>query len=269
MDLDVRRLTSFTCAGETLAATLDDAPGATGLLIVSGGNEIRIGAHRSMAELAATIAAAGHPVFRYDRRGIGDSTGENNGFESSAEDIREAVAAFRREAPHLTRVVAFGNCDAASALVLFHAEAAIDALLLANPWTIEATDDLPPAAAIRSRYVEKLKDPRELLRLATGGVNLRKLVSGLAKASAKPSQASASLPARLASALAASSTPTTILLADRDNTAIAFADHWQREPFTACRSRVATRRCDTDSHSFARPKDKAWLTAQVIAALAD
>ena len=160
MDRDVRRLTSFTCAGETLAATLDDAPGATGLLIVSGGNEIRIGAHRGMAELAATIAAAGHPVFRYDRRGIGDSTGENNGFESSAEDIREAVAAFRREAPHLTRVVAFGNCDAASALVLFHAEAAIDALLLANPWTIEAADDLPPAAAIRSRYVEKLKDPR-------------------------------------------------------------------------------------------------------------
>jgi exosortase A-associated hydrolase 1 len=264
----MRRLIHFQCAGEILAATLDEGPGTTGLLIISGGNEIRIGAHRGMAELAANVAKMSHPVFRYDRRGIGDSTGENNGFESTAEDICEAAAAFRREAPHVRRIVAFGNCDAASALILFHATAGIDALVLTNPWTIEQTDDLPPAAAIRSRYVEKLKDPRELLRLVTGGVNLRKLASGLIKASAKPSQPPAGLPARMAAALAASTTPVTILLAGRDNTAIAFADHWQSDAFAPCRARVTPNSCDTDSHSFARPQDKAWLTAQVLAALA-
>ncbi|WP_423602558.1 hydrolase 1, exosortase A system-associated [Sphingomonas sp. MS122] len=263
----MRRLISFQCAGETLAATLDEAPGTTGLLIVSGGNEIRIGAHRGMAELAANVAAAGHPVFRYDRRGIGDSTGENNGFESTAEDIREAAAAFRREAPQLARLVAFGNCDAASALILFQAEIGIDALVLTNPWTIEAADDLPPAAAIRSRYVEKLKNPRELLRLFTGGVNIRKLVSGLVKASAKSSQAPAGLPARLAAALDATRMPVTILLAQRDNTALAFADHWKSDPFAPARARCALDTCDTDSHSFARPADKAWLTQRVLAAL--
>lgn len=264
----MRRLIAFPCAGETLVATLDEAPGTTGLLIVSGGNEIRIGAHRGMAELAATVATAGHPVFRYDRRGIGDSTGENKGFESTSEDIHEAAAAFRREAPQLTRIVAFGNCDAASALILFHAEAGIDALILTNPWTIEATDDLPPAAAIRSRYLEKLKDPRELLRLLTGGVNIGKLVNGLIKASAKQSQAPAGLPARLAAALNATRTPVTILLARADNTAIAFADHWQGEPFAPARSHCALVTCDTDSHSFARPQDKAWLTQHALAALA-
>lgn len=263
----MRRLISFPCAGETLAATLDTAPGTTGLLIVSGGNEIRIGAHRGMAELAAAIAAAGHPVFRYDRRGIGESTGENKGFESTAEDIREAVAAFRRAAPQLTRVVAFGNCDAASALILFHADAGIDALVLTNPWTIEATDDLPPAAAIRSRYIEKLKNPRELLRLFTGGVNIRKLVSGLLKASAKQSQPPASLPARLAAALGITVIPVTFLLAKADNTALAFADHWKSAAFAPARARCALDACDTDSHSFARPQDKAWLTQRVLAAL--
>jgi exosortase A-associated hydrolase 1 len=267
----MRRLTGFPCAGETLAATLDEAPGTTGLLIVSGGNEIRIGAHRGMAELAATVAASGHPVFRYDRRGIGDSTGENNGFESTAEDVREAVAAFRREVPHLTRIVAFGNCDAASALILFHAGAGIDALALTNPWTIETDenggDDLPPAAAIRSRYVEKLKNPRELLRLFTGGVNIRKLVSGLLKASAKQSQPSTSLPARLAAALDASDTPVTILLARGDNTALAFADRWKSAAFAGSRARCTVETCDTDSHSFARPQDKAWLTQRVLAVL--
>ncbi len=266
----MRRLTSFPCAGETLAATLDEAPGTTGLLIVSGGNEIRIGAHRGMAELAATVAAAGHPVFRYDRRGIGDSSGENNGFESTAQDICEAANAFRREAPHLTRVIAFGNCDAASALILFHADAPIDALILTNPWTIEpgaGGNDLPPAAAIRSRYIEKLKNPRELLRLLTGGVNIYKLISGLAKASAKQSQPPTSLPARLATALAATNIPTTILLAERDNTALAFADHWKSAAFTPARARHTLTTCPTDSHSFARPQDKAWLNDQVRAAL--
>lgn len=263
----MRRLIGFSCAGEMLAATLDEAPGGTGLLIVSGGNEIRIGAHRGMAAIAANIAHKGYPVFRYDRRGIGDSTGENNGFEASAEDIYEAAAAFRCEAPHVTRIVAFGNCDAASALILFHADAAIDALVLTNPWTIEQADELPPAAAIRSRYLEKLKDPRELLRLVTGGVDLRKLAGGLIKASAKPDNAPAGLPARMAAALTASTVPVTILLAERDNTAIAFADHWQGDAFAACRARIAPQRYDTDSHSFARPQDKAWLTERVLAAL--
>lgn len=268
----MRRLTRFRCAGETLIATLDEAPGTTGLLIVSGGNEIRIGAHRGMAELAGSIAQAGHPVFRYDRRGIGDSSGENNGFESTAEDISQAAAAFRRDCPHLTRIVAFGNCDAASALILFHPSAAIDALVLTNPWTIEPDEkgggDLPPAAAIRSRYVEKLKNPRELLRLVTGGVNIGKLVSGLAKVSAKQSQPSTSLPARLAAALAAAGVPVTILLAERDNTALAFADHWKSDRFKAARTRYTLETCPTDSHSFARRQDKAWLTERVRAALA-
>lgn len=263
----MRRLISFPCAGETLVATLDEASGSTGLLIVSGGNEIRIGAHRGMAELAAGIAAAGHPVFRYDRRGIGDSTGENNGFESTAEDIREATAAFRQAAPHLHRIVAFGNCDAASALALFHAEAGIDALVLSNPWTIEASDDLPPAAAIRSRYIEKLKDPRELLRLATGGVNLRKLAGGLVKASVKAAPTPAGLPARLAAALADSQVPITLLVAARDNTALAFTDHWKSHSFAASRARLSLHACDTDSHSFARASDKAWLTDRILTAL--
>ena len=39
-----RRHFTFACAGDTLFGTLDEAPGTTGLLLVSGGNEIRSGA---------------------------------------------------------------------------------------------------------------------------------------------------------------------------------------------------------------------------------
>jgi len=44
-----RRHLTFTCKGEPLAGTLDDAPGKVGLLIVTGGNEIRAGAFSGQA----------------------------------------------------------------------------------------------------------------------------------------------------------------------------------------------------------------------------
>ena len=176
-----RRHLTFACAGETLAATLDDASGSAGLLLVSGGNEIRAGAFSGQARLAARIAAAGYPVFRFDRRGVGDSTGDNAGFRESGADIAAALAAFRAACPALARVVGFGNCDAASALML-NAGAGCDALVLANPWTIEHDDGALPAEAIRARYAEKLRNPRELVRLATGKVSLKKLAGGLRRA---------------------------------------------------------------------------------------
>lgn len=264
----MRRLIAFPCAGETLVGTLDEAPGATGLLIVSGGNEIRMGAHRGQAMLAQRVATElDVPVFRYDRRGIGDSTGANGGFESTADDIAAAAAAFRAAAPHVTRVAAFGNCDAATALAFFHVSAALDALILANPWVIEATDDLPPAAAIRARYAERLKDPSEWLRLLRGGVNITKLFKGLAKAIKKPSQPPASRAARLADALGSAEIPITLLLATGDNTAIAFADAWKDQAFDPARPRCRRADCATSSHSFSRAEDKEWLFERIREAL--
>ena len=153
-----RRLTVFPCAGEWLGGTLDAAPGGTGLLIVSGGSEVRIGAHRGMALLAARLARAGVPVFRYDRRGIGDSSGTDPGFAAAGPDLRAAVTAFRAGQPQLRRLVALGNCDAAALLALEGRAAGLDAVILTNPWTGAEADALPPAAAIRARYRARLRD---------------------------------------------------------------------------------------------------------------
>lgn len=263
----MRRVIAFPCAGETLVGTLDEAAGSTGLLIVSGGNEIRMGAHRGMAMLAARVATElDAPVFRYDRRGIGDSSGRNGGFESSADDLKAATAAFRAETG-IERIVAFGNCDAATSLAFFGPDAGVDALLLGNPWTIEATDNLPPAAAIRARYAERLKDPREWLRLLRGGVNIYKLVKGLIKVAQKPSQPPASLAARLGQALGHADRPVTVLAARGDNTAIAFLEAWHSPAFAEARTKANLIELDSDSHSFATPSDKDWLFDRVRAAL--
>lgn len=248
----MRSLTAFACAGETLTGTLDAADGTTGLLIVSGGNETRTGAHRGMALLAQRLAAAGFPVLRFDRRGIGDSTGANGGFETSGPDIAAAAAQFRVLQPQLNRLVGFGNCDAATALALFGRDARIDALVLANPWIIEVESDLPPPAAVRARYLAKLKDPRELWRLVSGGVDLRRLARGVKQAGA-PS--ATGLAKRLEASLPLGAT---ILTARGDNTAIAFRAALPDMP-------VIERR--TDSHSFARTGDADWLFERIIEAL--
>lgn len=262
----MRRQLSFACEGAVLAASLDEAPGTTGLLIVSGGNEIRSGAHRGMAMLAERIAASGHPVFRFDRRGIGDSDGANGGYASSGPDLVSAITAFRNAAPHVTHIVAFGNCDAASALLL-HQPLPLDALLLANPWTYEDSDEdadepaLPPASAIRARYLARLKDPASLLRLLKGEIDVRKLFRGLSALgqSAAPA-APDSLPARLDRALAGLTCPATILLATGDRTAQAFAER--------CRPpAVPVQRLDSASHSFAGD-DADWLEARILERLA-
>nr|WP_026091277.1 hydrolase 1, exosortase A system-associated [Blastomonas sp. AAP53] len=272
----MRQHFTFDCAGETLTATLDGADGSSGLLIVSGGNEIRSGAHAGMAALAAAVAAAGHPVMRYDRRGIGDSSGGNAGFESSADDIAAAVLAMRARVPSLTRLVAFGNCDAASSLALYGPAAGIDALILANMWTLETESDeadeteaaaTMTAGAIRSRYLAKLKDPRELWRLASGGVNLGKLVRGLRQATAKAQVTG--LAARLGQALAATPLPTKLLVAEHDRTALWFLEHWDSEAFTPARANpnLTMARLDSGSHSFASAYDKAWLRERILEAL--
>ncbi|GAA0730963.1 hydrolase 1, exosortase A system-associated [Sphingomonas japonica] len=260
----MRRVIAFACGEDTLVGTIDSADRATGLVIVSGGNEIRMGAHRGMASLAADLADRGVPVLRFDRRGIGDSTGANRGFEDEGDDIAAAVAAFRSEVPQLTRVIAFGNCDAASALA-FYDGGGIDGYVLANPWVIEPTDELPPASAIRARYVERLKDPRAWLRLAKGGVNLAKLARGLRKATA--SAAPSGLADRVAAGMTAKSGSMTLLIARRDNTAVAFQEAWKGAAFDPVRPRVKLHARDTGSHSFAKDGDHAWLLERLLAAL--
>ena len=245
-----------------LAGTLDTSDRSTGLLIVSGGNEVRMGAHRGMASLAARLAATGTPVFRYDRRGIGDSSGENRGFLESAPDIAAAAATFAAETG-IRRMVAFGNCDAATALALFHGVAGIDALVLANPCVVESGGDLPPAAAIRARYAERLRDPRTLVRLVRGGVNLRKVSSGLSKILTGKSEADSALTERFIAALDGSSTPVTIILASRDATALAFMD-----AVKAVKINAVIHTLDTASHSFAREADQAALESIIRGVLA-
>lgn len=259
-----RRFLTFDCEGNTLAATLDTGDATTGLLIVSGGNELRAGPWNSQAQLAERIAGAGFPVLRFDRRGAGDSEGPNGGYRSSAPDLAAALAAFRAHVPTLRRVVGYGNCDAASALMLAGG-AGLDALVLANPWCFDEADDEPeseatpmPPAALRAHYLRRLTDPRALWRLLTGKVQLGGLASSLAEAS-RPSTQSA-LAAEMDGAVANFSGPLVLLVAERDRTGQAFLANWDKaDP----RIRI----CPDATHSFVEGPARIWLQGQILGML--
>ncbi|MEL7189177.1 MAG: hydrolase 1, exosortase A system-associated [Pseudomonadota bacterium] len=262
----------FGCGSLKCAGTLDTAPGTTGLLIVSGGNEIRSGAFSGQAKLAARIAKAGFPVFRFDRRGVGDSEGDNRGFRSSEGDITAACHAFQAIAPQVERVFAFGNCDAASALMLMSGKG-FDGLILSNPWTIDGADETdeaseadatPPASAIRARYAEKLKNPAEIARLLRGGVDFRKLARGLVK-SVGPAPTPSNLASEVREGLAGFDGPVDILLAGADRTAQVFEESWDAsDPRFAHHN---TAKCEGAGHAYVAPDQQDWLVAQILTAM--
>lgn len=251
-----RRHLTFACEGSTLVGTLDEARGATGLLLVSGGNELRAGAWSGQAQLAARIAAQGFPVFRYDRRGVGDSDGPNGEFRTAGPDIAAALAAFREAAPQVTRIVALGNCDAASSLMLAGG-AGCDALILSNPWTIEeGGEDEPSPEVLRDHYKRRLASPEALKRLLTGQVPLRQLLRSLI-AALRPAPAPTSLAQDMAAGIAGFAGPIAILIAERDRTGIAFLGAWNKAD-------PRIRRCAGASHSYVEPEAREWLEARVL-----
>lgn len=266
-----RRHFTFECQGETLVGSLDMAEAKTGLLIVTGGNELRSGPFGSHAELADKVATAGFPVMRFDRRGVGDSSGTNATFADSGEDIAAALQAFRAQVRGLRQIVAYGNCDAASALMLAQGNGC-DALVLANPWTFEPEAEPEPEApveesaqpqmtpaAIRRHYLRRLTDPRALLRLLTGKVKVGQLAGSLVEA-VKPAPPPSSLAQDMAEGLKAFTGPVTLLIAENDRTGQVFLDSWDKAD-------PRLRKCPGAGHSFAEPQARIWLQGQILGAL--
>jgi exosortase A-associated hydrolase 1 len=263
----MRRLLSFPCEGATLGASLDGADGRTGVLIVTGGTQTRIGSHRLFERLAKLLAEAGYPCFRFDRRGVGDSDGEDPDFRGNRADMQAAATAFRDSCPALETMVGFGLCDGASSLALFGGEAGLAALIMVNPWLVEAESGAPPPAAIKHHYRQQLLSLSGWKKLLFGSVSYKKLFKGIAKvvAPGKPQ----GLGSEVAAGLAGSRLPVALILASDDATAVAAAAVWRSASFAKAVKQVPveTSRIATNAHTFSRPGDLEALAEACLAAI--
>jgi uncharacterized protein len=171
----------FSCAEEELLGilALPEQSEATGVLVMVGGPQYRAGSHRQFLLLSRALAGAGYPTFRFDYRGMGDSTGEQRNFEDVNEDIRAAIDALRANCPQVERVVLWGLCDAASASLLYW-DATLDSqicgLVLLNPWVRSETT--LAHTRIKYYYRQRFLQADFWRKLLTGKLGLGRAIGG-------------------------------------------------------------------------------------------
>ncbi|PHZ86046.1 hydrolase 1, exosortase A system-associated [Paremcibacter congregatus] len=156
----------------------DTLSGTVGLLVVVGGPQYRIGAHRQYVHMARHAAREGIPAMRFDYSGVGDSQGTYPGFEQVAPDIHSAIDAFLHQCPQIKTVALWGLCEGASALLLGGAaHPAVSHIVLANPWV--RSDSGLAKAYVKHYYWDRLKSPDLWRKVFSGGLNLKAAFSGL------------------------------------------------------------------------------------------
>ena len=133
----------------------------------------------------------------------------------------------------------------------------LDALALANPWTFddEQSQDTP-AEAIKARYMEKLRNPRDLARLLTGKVSLPGVARSVKRVIAGENP-STQLGEALARGLSSFDGEVRILLAGRDRTAQAF-----RSNYPIGNEAITVR--EGADHAFSEASNHSWLEDQIV-----
>jgi exosortase A-associated hydrolase 1 len=163
----------FECEGEQLVGVLAGASSgqSTGVLIVVGGPQYRVGSHRQFVLLARALADAGYPSLRFDYRGMGDSSGASRTFEHVESDLVAAAAVFKARLPTLSRLVIFGLCDAASAGLMSAGRIeGVAGLILANPWV--RRPESHNATVVRHYYAGRLASGEFWKKLLSGHVSI-------------------------------------------------------------------------------------------------
>ena len=159
----------FDCDGDELVGVISvgEAASSTGVLIVVGGPQYRVGSHRQFVLLARALAAAGYATLRFDYRGMGDAAGASRSFVDTGPDIDAAIGVFQRIEPKVERVVIWGLCDAAAAALIHAArDPRVAGLILLNPWVrSEAT---LAKTHLKHYYGARLLQPEFWRKLTSG-----------------------------------------------------------------------------------------------------
>jgi exosortase A-associated hydrolase 1 len=256
----------FECAGEELCGILHSPsdPIETGVLLVVGGPQYRVGSHRQFVLLARSLCVAGIPVMRFDYRGMGDSCGPVRGFEQIGDDIASTLDVFFERQPRLRSVVLWGLCDAATANA-FHATTTLDGRIIGqvalNPWVRTVAGEAE--AFVKHYYQARLLSPDFWRKLMGMRLNiwsasrdfLVKLRKSRGRGETDPYIGPNSLPERLFRAQTAFTGKTLLILSGQDLTAkeyearVAERAAWR----TWLNSeKVEVRRLEPADHTFSR-----------------
>jgi len=172
----------FECEGESLIgiAALPARPRPLGLVVVVGGPQYRVGSHRQFALLCRRAASAGYPAYRFDYRGMGDSSGTYGDFEQVDADVRTAISRLQAFAPEVRKVVLWGLCTAAATAMMYApSDSRVAGLVLVNPWV---RDEVTLAKTqMKHYYTARLAQREFWAKVATGQIDYRCSAVSLAR----------------------------------------------------------------------------------------
>ena len=205
----------------------------TGVIVLVGGPQYRVGSHRMFVEIARVLCRDHHPVLRFDFSGMGDSEGDFRGFDAVDGDIRAAIDVFYRCYPSLKRCVLLGLCDGASAAAMYApTDPRVEAIVLLNPWV--HTERGEARAYVWHYYPRRLLQREFWKTLLRGDVNVisslvdlgGKLGRVLWSGGPSTDSVSGSFIDRMREALHAFRGHILVMVSDEDLTAAEFVDLW-------------------------------------------
>lgn len=263
----------FECQGEALVgvASVPAQAREVGVVMIVGGPQYRAGSHRQFVLVARHLASHGIACFRFDNRGMGDSTGAFRDFEIIQDDVGAAVDALVRTVPEVRRVVLWGLCGGASAACLYAPlDRRVCGTLLVNPWV--RTEVSKARTYIKHYYGRRLLEPAFWRKLASGRVSVRAAMTGFlamlrkasvggksakstkGAASAGSPQPAATLLDEMFEGLQASTCRSLVLLSGRDYVARECEEFMlPRAEFAEleAQGRIAVKKVDAADHTFA------------------
>ena len=271
---------AFRCGQDVLSGIIHR--GAAGpsqalgmVIVVAGGPQFRVGAHRQFVSLARLVAAKGYPVMRFDLRGMGDASGTHVGYEESVPDIRAAIDEFFRREPQLQQVALFGECNSASGILFYaYQDKRVRQIALANPWV--RTSDVQAEAILKHYYLDRLRSRAFWINVARGKFKIWQSATsfvGLVRTYLRGRQARQAVPGstvadikhlpltlRTADGLRRFGGPILLLMSGRDLIAREFDDVTKSAKAWAGlldHARISRRDIADADHTFSKPEAKA------------
>ena len=171
---------AFDCEGYTLygIAHLPQVSKRSGVLIVVGGPQYRVGSHRQFLLLARELANHGFPVMRFDYTGMGDAQGDQKTFDNIDADLNAAIEAFYQQQPSLKSIVIWGLCDAASAALFYaYQDQRVKGLVLLNPWVY--TSQGSAKTYLKYYYLQRIVSRELWTKILSGKFNVIESLSSL------------------------------------------------------------------------------------------
>tara|TARA_R110002110_G_scaffold91264_1_gene237367 strand:+ start:17595 stop:18479 length:885 start_codon:yes stop_codon:yes gene_type:complete len=160
----------FDCEGDKLVGILhqpEDVASIGVVIIVAGGPQFRVGAHRQFVILGRELTQQGCAVLRFDHRGTGDSAGSFRGFLDMQQDIKTAIDTLIEANPQLEKIALWGECESASAAAFYaYSDSRVAGIYMVNPWI--RTESGQAKTYLKHYYWNRIRDPRFWHKVRSG-----------------------------------------------------------------------------------------------------